>query len=41
MYARIAERFGEERVSQLFTLLHELQESLEGMEQEPKRAKKR
>ena len=41
MYARIAERFGEERVSQLFTLLHELQESLEGMEQEPKRVKKR
>lgn len=41
MYAQIAERFGEERVTQLFTLLHELQESLEGIEQEPKRVKKR
>jgi homoprotocatechuate degradation regulator HpaR len=41
IYARIAERFGEERVNQLFTLLHELQESLQGMEQEPKRIRKR
>ena len=41
MYAQIAERFGEERVTQLFTLLHELQESLAGIEQEPKRIKKR
>jgi homoprotocatechuate degradation regulator HpaR len=41
MYAQIAARFGEERVNQLFILLHELQESLEGMEQEPKRIKKR
>jgi homoprotocatechuate degradation regulator HpaR len=41
IYAQIAERFGEERVTQLFTLLHELQESLEGIEQQPKRIKKR
>jgi homoprotocatechuate degradation regulator HpaR len=41
IYARIAERFGEERVSQLCTLLHELQDSLEGIEQEPKRIRKR
>ena len=32
IYARITERFGEKRVTQLFTLLHELQESLEGIE---------
>jgi hypothetical protein len=41
IYARIAERFGEERVTQLFTLLHELQDSLEGIEQEPKSIRKR
>lgn len=31
IYAQIAERFGEERVTRLFVLLHELQESLEGI----------
>ena len=31
IYAQIAERFGEKRVTQLFALLHELQESLEGI----------
>jgi homoprotocatechuate degradation regulator HpaR len=31
IYAQIAARFGEKRVTQLFTLLHELQESLEGI----------
>ena len=41
IYARIAERFGEERVAQLFTLLHELQDALEGIEQEPKSIRKR
>lgn len=41
IYAQIAERFGEERVAQLFNLLHELQDSLEGIEQEPKSVRKR
>jgi homoprotocatechuate degradation regulator HpaR len=41
IYAQIAARFGEERMTQLFTLLHELQESLEGIGEEPKRIKKR
>jgi homoprotocatechuate degradation regulator HpaR len=41
IYAQIAARFGEERVIQLFTLLHELQESLAGIGEEPKRIKKR
>lgn len=31
IYAQIAERFGEERVTRLFALLHELQDSLEGL----------
>jgi homoprotocatechuate degradation regulator HpaR len=31
IYAEIAERFGDERVTQLFTLLHELQEAIEGL----------
>ena len=33
IYAQIAERFGEERVTQLFNLLHELQDSLEGLKE--------
>jgi homoprotocatechuate degradation regulator HpaR len=44
IYAQIAERFGVERVTQLFTLLHELQESIEGISPEHKtvtRARKR
>jgi homoprotocatechuate degradation regulator HpaR len=44
IYARIAERFGVERVTQLFTLLHELQDSLEDISREQKtvaRARKR
>ena len=36
IYAQIAERFGVERVTQLFTLLHELQESIEGISSEHK-----
>jgi homoprotocatechuate degradation regulator HpaR len=36
IYAQIAERFGVERVTQLFTLLHELQESIEGISAEHK-----
>jgi len=38
IYARIAARFGEERVTQLFTLLHELQESLAEIAQEPRKS---
>jgi homoprotocatechuate degradation regulator HpaR len=34
MYAEIARRFGEERVTQLFTLLHELQQSIEELAHE-------
>jgi homoprotocatechuate degradation regulator HpaR len=34
IYAEIAKRFGDERVTQLFTLLHELQESLEQISHE-------
>lgn len=34
IYAEIAERFGVERVTQLFTLLHELQDALEGISRE-------
>ena len=34
IYAEIAKRFGEERVTQLFTLLHELQESIEDLSHE-------
>jgi homoprotocatechuate degradation regulator HpaR len=44
IYAQIAERFGVERVTQLFTLLQELQESLDSISQEQKtvaRARKR
>ena len=44
IYAQIAERFGVERVTQLFTLLQELQESLDSLSQEQKtvaRARKR
>jgi homoprotocatechuate degradation regulator HpaR len=41
IYAQIAARFGEERVTQLFTLLHELQDSLEGIAQQPRRIKRR
>jgi homoprotocatechuate degradation regulator HpaR len=35
IYAQITERFGVERVSQLFTLLQELQDSLDGISAEP------
>jgi homoprotocatechuate degradation regulator HpaR len=44
IYAQIAARFGVERVTQLFTLLQELQESLDGISREQKtvaRARKR
>ena len=44
IYAQIAARFGVERVTQLFTLLQELQESLDSISQEQKtvaRARKR
>jgi homoprotocatechuate degradation regulator HpaR len=34
IYGEIAKRFGDERVTQLFTLLHELQESLADLSQE-------
>ena len=34
IYGEIAERFGVERVTQLFTLLHELQDALEDISQE-------
>lgn len=34
IYGEIAKRFGVERVTQLFTLLHELQESIEDFSQE-------
>jgi homoprotocatechuate degradation regulator HpaR len=34
IYAEIAQRFGDERVTQLFTLLHELQSSLEAISRE-------
>jgi homoprotocatechuate degradation regulator HpaR len=34
IYGEIAKRFGDERVAQLFTLLHELQESIEDLSQE-------
>jgi homoprotocatechuate degradation regulator HpaR len=34
IYGEIAKRFGDERVTQLFTLLHELQESIEDFSQE-------
>jgi homoprotocatechuate degradation regulator HpaR len=34
IYGEIARRFGDERVTQLFTLLHELQESIEDLSQE-------
>ena len=34
IYAEIARRFGDERVTQLFTLLHELQNSLEAISRE-------
>jgi homoprotocatechuate degradation regulator HpaR len=37
IYAEIAERFGVERVTQLFTLLHELQDTLETVSQERER----
>jgi homoprotocatechuate degradation regulator HpaR len=37
IYAEIAERFGVERVTQLFTLLHELQDTLEKVSQERER----
>jgi homoprotocatechuate degradation regulator HpaR len=36
IYAQIAERFGVERVTQLFTLLHELQETIDGIAPEQK-----
>jgi homoprotocatechuate degradation regulator HpaR len=36
IYAQIAERFGVERVTQLFTLLHELQEAIDGIAPEQK-----
>jgi homoprotocatechuate degradation regulator HpaR len=35
IYAQITERFGVERMTELFTLLHELQESLEAMSRLP------
>ena len=34
IYGEIAKRFGDERVTQLFTLLHELRESVEDLSQE-------
>jgi len=34
IYGEIAKRFGDERVTQLFTLLHELQQSMEDLSQE-------
>ena len=34
IYGEIARRFGDERVTQLFTLLHELRESIEDLSQE-------
>jgi len=34
IYGEIARRFGDERVRQLFTLLHELQESIEDLAHE-------
>src|SRR5262249_20348601 len=39
IYAEIARRFGDERVTQLFTLLHELEQSIEDLSQT--RARKR
>jgi DNA-binding MarR family transcriptional regulator len=41
IYAEIAKRFGDERVSHLFALLHELQGSLEEMLQESERSQQR
>lgn len=43
IYAEIAKRFGDERVTQLFNLLHELQESIEDLSHEKTatRARKR
>lgn len=43
IYAEIAKRFGDERVTQLFTLLHELQESIQDLSHEKTvtRARKR
>ena len=41
IYAEIAERFGVERVTQLFTLLHELQDVAEGISKEQDRAVRR
>jgi homoprotocatechuate degradation regulator HpaR len=37
IYAEIARRFGDERVTQLFTLLHQLQESLEDISRQSDR----
>jgi homoprotocatechuate degradation regulator HpaR len=37
-YAEIAQRFGEARVTQLFTLLHELQDSLDEISREQQRS---
>jgi len=41
IYAEIAKRFGEERVAQLFVLLHELQESLEDVSRQSASKEKR
>jgi homoprotocatechuate degradation regulator HpaR len=41
IYAQIAERFGVERVTQLFTLLQELQDSLDSLSLEQERAAQR
>jgi homoprotocatechuate degradation regulator HpaR len=41
IYAQIAERFGVERVTQLFTLLHELQDSLEDISSQKTAARAR
>ena len=41
IYAEMAERFGVERVTQLFTLLHELQDAVEEIAQEQDQQKQR
>jgi homoprotocatechuate degradation regulator HpaR len=41
IYGEIAKRFGDERVTQLFTLLHELQESIEDLSNEKTAARAR
>jgi len=41
IYAQIAKRFGVEQVTQLFTLLHELQDSLEEISRQPAKSSQR